>query len=72
MSAMSELHAEITDLLNDGIYRRDIVDMLCKKYSTCTEDFLWDQVDMVYDDIYEDYYAEPTEYDEWMDFDPDC
>lgn len=70
MSKMGDLVLEIQERLTDGESVYAIAESL-----KVPVDMVADvDADMVSYDEYvaENYEYEPTEYDEWMDFDPDC
>lgn len=70
MSKMGDLVLEIQERLTDGESVYAIAEIL-----KVPVDMVADvDADMVSYDEYvaENYEYEPTEYDEWMDFDPDC
>lgn len=70
MSKMGDMVLEIQERLIDG----DSVYTVAESLKLPT-DMVQDVADdmKLYDDyVAENYEYEPTEYDEWMDFDPDC
>jgi hypothetical protein len=74
MSKIGDMQIVIEDLLEEGFYRKEIVEFLKQRFAG-TEDFFWEQIEQIYNNMYseyEEYDAQPTEHDEWMDFDPDC
>ena len=66
MSKMGEVILEIQELAHMGMPN----DLIAERTGTSI-DVVNDIVKQLFED-YAEYYAEPSEYDEWMDFDPDC
>ena len=81
---MREATDKVLELVEEGILDRDEVIMACVKYMS--EDEVRDMFRSNFYELYEETVGEddddeedyeeddgqPSEYDEWMDFDPDC
>jgi len=68
MSAMSELHMDIVDAINEGLLS---FGRIAEIYGVSRAD-----VETIYDEMMaqdmDEYDGQPDEAQEWHDFDPDC